>query len=324
MAATSQLRRRLLAGALASAALAGLPRSAAAAPFPTRTIRLIVGQAPGGQTDTMARLVAQKFAARWKESVVVENHGGAAGTIAGRMVARAPADGHTLLVGSNATIASAAVQTDTAAYDPVRDWAPVGRIARVGYVLAVRSGLGAATVREFVELARAGADGISLATVGAGSNAARALGLLERAAGVKILEVPFKGGAPGLQAVVAGQVDATFCDLALALPFVSAGTVRILATGGSRRLALAPDVPTFAETGLPGVVAEPWYGIVAPTGTPAAVITELSGALHAALNDDDIRRRFANLGYEAIVETPEEFAVAIRLEAEQARGEQQR
>ena len=216
------------------------------------------------------------------------------------------------------------MQTETAAYDPVRDWAPVGRIARVGYVLAVRSGLGAATVREFVELARARADGVSLATVGAGSNAARALGLLERAAGVKILEVPYKGGAPGLQAVVAGQVDATFCDLALALPFVPAGTVRILATAGNRRLALAPDVPTFAEAGLPGIVAEPWYGIVAPAGTPAAVIAELSAALHAALNDEDIRRRFASLGYEAIVETPEEFAVAIRFEAEQARGDRQR
>jgi tripartite-type tricarboxylate transporter receptor subunit TctC len=325
--AASPSRRRLLAGALAGVALAGLPRSAAAAAaaasFPTRTVRLIVGQAPGGQTDTMARLVAPQFAARWNESVVIENHGGAAGTIAGRMVARAPADGHVLLVGSNATIASAALQAETAPYDPVRDWAPVGRIARVGYVLAVRPGLGAATVREFVELARARAEGVSLATVGAGSNAALTLTRLERATGVRILEVPYKGGAPGLQAVVAGQVDATFCDLALALPHVPAGTVRILATAGNRRLALAPDVPTFAEAGLPGIVAEPWYGIVAPAGTPPAVIAELSAALHAALGDEDIRRRFAHLGYETIIETPEAFATAIRSEAEQARGSRQ-
>ncbi len=200
----------------------------------------------------------------------------------------------------------------------------MGRIARVGYVLAVRAGLDAATVREFVDLARVRAEGLTLATVGTGSNAARALGLLESAAGVKILEVPYKGGALSLQAVVAGQVDATFCDLALALPFVPAGTVRILATGGSRRLTLAPDVPTFAEAGLSGVVVEPWYGIVAPIGTPAAVITELSDALRAALNDKDIRRRFASLGYEAIIETPEEFAIAIRVEAEQARGDRKR
>lgn len=320
----SPLRRRLVAGTLASATLAGLPLPAVAAPFPTRTVRMIVGQAPGGQTDTLARLVAQQFAARWKESVVIENRGGAAGTVAGRMVMQAPADGHTLLVGSNATIASAAVQMDPAPYDPVRDWAPVGRIARVGYVLAVRSGLRAANVQELVELARVRADGITLATVGAGSNASRALRLLERAAGVKILEVPYKGGAPGLQAVVAGQVDATFCDLALALPFVPVGTVRILATGATRRLALAPDVPTFAEAGLTGIVAEPWYGIVAPTGTPAAAIAELSDALHAALNDEEIRRRFVDRGYEAIIETPQEFAVAIRFEAEQARDDRQR
>lgn len=312
-------RRRFLSGALALALAGGLPATVRAqgAPsrFPGRTVRVLVGQAPGGQTDTIARAVAALLAERWKEPVVVENYGGAGGTVAIRMAARALADGYTLLAASNASIVAAALQSETPGGDPVRDFAPLVRLVRIGYALAVRPGLGVTSVPQFVARARARPEAVSLATVGAGSNASQALAKLERAAGARILEVPYKGGALGLQAVVAEQVDSAFCDLALALPFAANGAVRILAVTGPRRSPLAPDVPTFVEVGFPGVIAEPWYGMLAPAGTPAAIVAELAASLRAVLADADLARRFAALGYEIIADTPAEFAAAIRLEA---------
>ncbi len=318
--AISPGRRRCIAVMLAGSTLAALPRRGMASTFPSRPVRILVGQAPGGQTDIIARLVAQQFSTRWNQTVVVENYGGAAGTIAAGMVARAAADGHTLLMGSNASLAAMAIQPGNAGHDPVRDWALIGRAVRVAYVLAVRSGLGVATVREFVARARARPEALSLATAGAGSNAERAARLFERAAAIRFLEVPFKGGAPALQAVVAGQVDGVFCDLAIALPFAASGSVRIVAAASRRRLALAPDIPTFAEAALPGVVAEPWYALVAPTGTPRDIVAEIASALRAALAEADLVRRFAALGYEPVAESQEEFANAILAEVDLARG----
>ncbi len=318
--AGSPARRRWLAGACAAAAGAWLPGAARAERFPSRTVRIIAPQAPGGPSDTVARLVAQHFAERWTASVIVENHGGAAGTIAGRLVARSPADGYTLLVGSNAPIASAAIQTEGAGYDPLRDWTPVGRIVRVGYVLALRPGLGVTTLRELVAFARGRAEPLTIATVGVGSNSARAVIQFARVAGIPLTDVPYRGGAPGLQAVITEHVDGTFCDVALALPFLAAGKVRIPASCGRSRLPLLPDVPTFAEAGFPGVVAEPWYGIVAPAGTPAPVVAEIAASLRAMLADPEVGRRFKALGYEPIVEPPEAFGEAIAAEVAQARA----
>jgi tripartite-type tricarboxylate transporter receptor subunit TctC len=313
-------RRRWILGACAAVTVPSLSGLAGANGYPTRPVRFIVGQAPGGPSDRMARLIAREFAERWREAAIVENHVGATGMVASRMVAQAPADGYTLLVASNSPFAAAALDPETAGYDPLRAWAPVGRVARADYVLAVRRGLGAATVREFVALARARAESVSLATAGAGSNSARALTLLEQIADIRILNVPYNGGSAYLQAVVAGHVDAIFVDLALALPFAASGAIRILAACSPQRLPLAPDVPTFAEAGFPGVLTEAWYGIVAPAGTPADIIAELVATLHSTLADPDVRQRLTTMGCEAIVESPEEFAAAIRREVEQVRA----
>lgn len=320
---TSQLpttRRRWIAVACATVAATWFSTPVLAARYPSRTVRVIAPQAPGGPSDTLARMVALYFADRWKEAVVVENHGGAGGTIAGRMVARSPADGHTLLVGSNAALASAAVQSEGAGYDPLRDWAPIGRIVRVGYVLAVRPGLGVTTLAEFVALARRRPEPMTVATVGAGSNAARAVAQFSQAAGIGLLDVPYKGGAPGLQAVLAGHVDATFCDVALVMPHLPTGAVRVPASVGGRRLTLLPDVPTFGEQGYPTLDSPPWYGIVAPAGTPALVVGEIAAALRAMQTDPEVSQRFRTLGYEVIMETPEEFGAAIAAEVAQARA----
>jgi tripartite-type tricarboxylate transporter receptor subunit TctC len=312
--AASPGRRRSLAGAWALALGPWVAVRAAPAGFPSRPVRIVAPQAPGGPTDTLARIAAQHLSVRWKEGVVVENPAGAGGAIGARVVADAPADGHTLLLASNGVLAAPPAGVDAAGFDALRTWAPIGGIARVGYVLAVRPGLGATTLGAFVAKARARPEALTVATVGGGSNSAKALALLERAAGIAVLEVPFKGTVPALQAVVGEHVDAIFCDFILAQPHVAAGAVRLLAACGRRRLALAPDLPTFAEAGIPGVVAEPWFGLVAPKGTPAAVVAEIAAALQAMRTDPEVGRRFATLGYEAIVDTPEGCAAAIDAE----------
>ena len=309
-------RRRGLAFAWALALGPWVAARATPVRFPTRPVRIIAPQAPGGPTDTLARIAAQHFSARWKEGVVVENPAGAGGAIGARVVADAPADGHTLLLASNGVLAAPPAGGDAAGFDALRTWAPIGGIARVGYVLAVRPGLGATTLGAFVAKARARPEALTVATVGGGSNSAKALALLQRAAGIAVLEVPFKGTAPALQAVIGEHVDAIFCDFILAQPSAAKGALRLLAACGRHRLALAPDLPTFAEAGIPGVVAEPWFGLVAPKGTPAAVVGELAAALHAMRADPEVGHRFATLGYEVITDTPEGCAAA--LDAEQA------
>ena len=307
-------RRRCLAAAGALALTPWIAVRATVPRFPSRPVRIVVPQAPGGPTDTLGRMAAHHFSARWKEGVVVENSGGAGGAIGARVVADAPGDGHTLLVGSNAVMVAPPAGLDAAGFDPLHTWAPIGGIARVGYVFAVRPGLGAATLGAFVAQARARPGALSVATTGAGGNSSKALALLGRAAGIDVIEVPFKGTSPALQAVVGGHVDAVFGDFILAQLHVASGALRLLAVCSRRRLALAPDLPTFAEAGVPGVVAEPWFGLVAPKGTPLAAVAEVAAALRAMKTHPEVVQRFATLGYEAIADTPDEFALAIEAE----------
>lgn len=309
------MKRRLFLLAGVAAATGAWSAHAARTTYPSRTVHLVVGQTPGGQTDTMARLVASHFAVRWDSSVVVDNVPGAGGLIGGRAVARAAPDGYTLYVGSSANIAWAALQSADAGYDPRIAWTPIGRIARLAFVLAVRRDLGTASVREFVRRARVKPEGVTVATVGAASNSGRALRLFERATGAKMLEVPYKSAAPSVTAVVSGEVDATFCDLASAL--AHSDSLRLLAQTAARRSPLAADLVTFAEAGVPGLVVEPWYGLVAPAGTPPEVASELAAALRAALTDPDLVHRFLAFGYEVVLESPAEFGAAIRDELQQ-------
>jgi tripartite-type tricarboxylate transporter receptor subunit TctC len=267
----------------------------------------------------MARLVAQEFSQRWEQTAFVENHAGATGMIAGRLVAQAAADGYTILVSSNSVFAAAALDEQLAGYDPLRAFAPVGRVARGAYVLAVHPGFGA-TVQKFVARARAQPDSVSVATAGVGGNSARALILLQQVAGIRLIDVPYNGGGYDIEAVIAGHVDATFVDLGVALPFAASGEIRVLAACSPNRLALAPELPTFAESGFPGVVTAAWYGVAAPAGTPAAIIAELVATLHSTIADSNVRKRLAAMGCDPISETPEEFAAAIRVEVEEARA----
>jgi tripartite-type tricarboxylate transporter receptor subunit TctC len=313
--------RRRFSRALAGGALLIVANGRAAGDgYPSRTIKVIAGQTPGGPTDLLARLVAHHLSDRFRENVVVENHGGAAGTIAARMVAAAPPDGYTLLLGSSGSLALAAARTDLGPYDPIRDFALITRIARVGYVFVVRPGLNATTLAQVVSSARILGRPMTIATVGVGSNSSYATAQFARASGLAVTDVAYKGGAPGIQAVVAGEIDGTFVDLTTVRALAASGSLRIIAACGRKRLALAPEIPTFVEGGYPGVVAEPWYGVVAPAGTPPSVIATLTTAMHAMLAEPAVAQRFAGLGYEAIVESSEEFGAAIRAEVTGARA----
>lgn len=311
-------RRRLCAFGIAAGIAASLPSRGAGASFPSRTVHIVAGQAPGGQTDTIARAVAAHLGTRWSEAVVVENVAGAGGLIAGRAVARSAPDGHTLYVGANSNIAWSAAQAPNAGYDPRVAWAPIGRIVRLGFVLAVRPDLGISTAREFAARALARPEGVTVATVGEASNSGRALRMFERATGAKLLEVPYKSTVQSVQAVVSRDVDAAFCDLTAALPQAHASTLRLVAQTSTHRSPLAPDVATFREAGFPTMVLEPWYGLVAPAGTPPDVIAALAAALRAALTDETVAGRFKALGYEILLDSPDEFAAAIREELKTA------
>jgi tripartite-type tricarboxylate transporter receptor subunit TctC len=303
-------RRRVCALALAAGAVASWPIRARAASFPSRTVHLVIGQAAGGQTDTIARMVSIHFASRWGASVVVENVPGAGGLIAGRTVARSIPDGHTLYIGASSNIAWSALQTPNAGYDPHVAWAPIGRIVRLGFVLAVRPDLDVANVREFAVRTRAHPESLTVASQGENSNSGRALRMFEKAIGAKVLEVPYKATVQSVQAVVAGEVDAAFCDLSAAL--AQRDRLRVLAQTARRRSPLAPDIATFKEQGFPQVALEPWYGLVAPAGTPPDAVAALAVALRAFLTDERVAERFKALGYEIILDTPDEFAAAIR------------
>ena len=310
--------RRGFLGAAVAAAL--WPARSRASVYPARTVRLMVGQAPGGQTDTIARAVAQRWSERWEVSVVVENQAGASGTIAARTVAHATPDGYTLLLGSSASLVLAPVTLGDVGYDPLRDLVVVGRVARVTYGLVVRAELGAATLREFVALARERPGALTLATVGPASNVGVLATRFARAAGIDLLQVPYKGGAPGVQALLAGQVDATICDLSLVRTQVAAGALRLLAMVGQQRSQLAPEVPTLRESGYADVGDDPWYALAAPAHTPAAVIDALYAAVRATTRDPEMRRRFGALGYEMFDESQADAARVLAAELAQARA----
>jgi tripartite-type tricarboxylate transporter receptor subunit TctC len=279
--------------------------------FPSRTIKIIVGQGPGVTSDNLARLVAAKLTEIWDQPVVVEGHAGAAGTIAANMVAKAPGDGYMLLLASSANLVMATVAVEGLRYDPIRDFAPIGRIARIPWALVARPSLPVKDIAELIAYAKANPGRLTAGTTGPGSTAAYGVDTLAERAGIEILNVPYRQQGLAIQGLLAGEIDLALTDLAVLEPHVKAGNMRFIAAGGSRRAPSVPDLPTFAEQGFPEIVLEPWYGIAAPAGTPPAVVSRLSEGLTRALRANDVRGQILALGYDPIDETPAEFAAAI-------------
>jgi len=301
---------RIAAVLLAAAALhTGI---AAAQTYPAKPIRLMVPFPPGGSTDIVARIVAQKLSAQLGQPVVVENRGGAGGTIGTAVVAKAAPDGYSLLVGTTSTHVVAPSVYAKLEYDPVKDFAPVSLMAVTPYLLVVNPAVQAKSVKELVDLMRAQPGRLNYASAGIGSTTHLAMEMLKSASGTFALHIPYSGNGPAGAAVIAGQVEILFGSLPAVLPHAKSGRVRALAVGTLKRSPSLPEVPTVAESGYPGFDASLWLAIMAPAGTPAAVIERLNKEVVAAVSAPDTRELLDKNGAEVLTSTPAELAAMIR------------
>jgi len=295
---------------LATAALhAG---SAAAQAYPVKPIRLMVPFPPGGSTDIVARIVAQKVSAQLGQPLIVENRGGAGGTIGSAVVAKAAPDGYSLLVGSTSTHVVAPSVYAKLEYDPVKDFAPVSLMAVSPYLLVVNPAVQAKTVKELVDLMRAQPGRLNYASAGIGSTTHLSMEMLKSASSTFALHIPYNGNGPAGAAVIAGQVEILFGSLPAVLPHVKSGRVRALAVGTLKRSPALPEVPTVAESGYAGFDASLWLAILAPAGTPAPVIERLNKEILAAVSAPDTRDLLDKAGAEVLTSTPAELAAMIR------------
>ena len=299
----SSLAAALLA---ASALLTG----AAAQDYPSRPITLVIPYPPGGGNDVMGRSVAEKMSKTLGQTIVVENRAGAGGSIATRQVARAAPDGYTLVLGGTGTLAVNPTLYDNVGYDPRKDFAPVGLIGTGQLILVVNPNVPVKTIPELIALAKKETGKLSYASSGIGSGIHLGAVLFEQMAGVKLTHVPYRGTAPALTDLIGGHVQMFFSSLPPAVAIAKEGKVRPIAVTGAARSAVFPDLPTVAET-LPGYEAVLHYGIIAPAGTPDAIIRKLSVALREAVASPDTKIRMAADGTEPLPSTPEEYAADI-------------
>jgi len=305
-------RRILLAGTVLAP---GVSRVAEAQQedYPSRVVRVVVPFAAGGGADAVGRAVAERLSARLGRPFVVDNRPGAAGNIGTEQVARAAPDGYTLLVtGPNhATNPHLFRQLP---FDPVRDFAPVSLLTSAPYVLVAHAGLEARNFQDLLALARARPGVIAYGSAGNGTAGHLAMELIKSTAGIDLVHVPYRGSPPLLADLVSGQVSVGFDNVLSSAPLIAAGRLRALAVSGARRAPALPDVPTLAESGLPGFDVTVWQGLLAPAGTPAPIVARLNTEIVAALRSPDLRARLDQLGVEAIGSSPEEFARFLNAE----------
>jgi tripartite-type tricarboxylate transporter receptor subunit TctC len=294
----------------AFSALLALP--VCAQDYPLRPVRLIVPFPPGGGNDIVARAVAQELGKSLGQQFVVDNRAGAGGAVGAELAARSPADGYTLFLGGVGSHVVNPSLHPKLSYDPIRDFAPVTLIASAPSVLVVHPSLQAARLAELTALAKAHPGKLNYASNGNGSSAQLAAVLYESMAGVRMVHVPYKGVAQALVDLMSGEVQLMFGTLVAILPHIKAGRLRALAVTGRDRSALLPEVPTLAESGLPGYEAGSWYGILAPAGTPGAIVARLNAEINAAIRQPEVRERLAAEGAEVVGGTPEQFAAHIR------------
>jgi len=295
---------------LTAATLAGTTVNAAESNYPSRPVRMLVGFTPGGTSDVVARIVSRKLTDIWGQQFVVDNRAGAAGMIATDLTARAAPDGHTLIFISS-TFSMQPSTTPNLPYDPLRDFTPVSLVVSSGYFLVVHPAVEAKSVKELIALAKARPGQLSCATAGPGSAIHVAAELFRSMANVNILLVPYKG-AVGVTDLIAGQVSMSLTGYAQTIGHVKSGRLRMLGISTANRSPLVPDVPTIAESGVPGFDVSIWYGLIGPAKIPAPVLAKLHGGVTQALNAPDVRKSLTDLSLEVVGNTPEQFAAIIR------------
>ncbi len=284
------------------------------AAYPTKPIRMIVPFPPGGPTDVVARLIGFKLSERWGQQVVIDNRAGAGGTIGAEMAARAAPDGHTLVMGSTANMAVNVTLYPKLSYDPVKDFVPVNLAAITPNLFVVHPNYPAKNVAEFIALAKAKPGTINYATGGVGTPSHLAAELFKTMAGIEMNHVPYKGSIPALTDIMGGQVTLMFDSMASALPLVQSGKLKALAQTGAKRVGALPDLPTVAESGLPGYEVAGWFGVFAPAGTPREVVNKLSTEISRILALPDVKARYSALGAEPGPGNPDEFAAFLKSE----------
>lgn len=284
----------------------------AADSFPSRPLRLIVPFPPGGGTDIIARMVSQRLNDAFGMQVVVDNRGGASGIIGTELAVRANPDGHTLLIGSVSTICINASLYKKLPFDTVKDLAPVSLVASTPSMLVVGNTIAAKSVKELIALAKAKPGQLHYASPGSGSSAHLGGELFKQAAGIDIQHVPYKGTGPAVTDLVSGQVAMFITNMPSVLPMVKANRLRALAVTSLQRSALVPDLPTVAESGIPGFEVIVWYGVLAPAATPKPIISRVNQEVRKMSGMQDVKERLSVQGAEAVSSTPEEFAKRIR------------
>ncbi|WP_293747590.1 tripartite tricarboxylate transporter substrate binding protein [Limnohabitans sp. Rim8] len=300
--------RRAVFAALALSACTGVFSQPA---YPDKPIRLVVPYPPGGFTDILGRLLSAQLQTRLGQTVVVDNKGGGGSTIGSAMVARAPADGYTLLLVAPDLAINESLMASRLSYDARKDFSPVIRAAWSPMVLVTHPSVPAKNVNEFLALAKARPGKINFASGGIGTGAHLALELFKTRAGVDVTHVPYKGNGPATSDLLGGQVSAMFLQYAVAKPHVAGGKLVMLATPSGKRSPAIPDVPTLAESGLPGFDVEPWFGIVAPAGTPTAIVNRLNAEIGKIMQQNDVKDLLASFGAAPSISSPQEFGKFI-------------
>jgi tripartite-type tricarboxylate transporter receptor subunit TctC len=304
------LRTFVALGCLAIGATAGEAQT-----YPTKPVTIIVPAAPGGVTDALGRVLAQRFSEAWGQQAIVENKAGANNQIAAEYVAKAPPDGHTLLIGPEVAFVVNPSLYSKLSYDPVKDFTPIAGLVTINQALVVNPSLPVDSVKDLIALARSKPGELNYGTFGIGSSGHLNMELLQALAGVKFQPVHYKGATPALTDVMAGHIQMMFISVGSAVPQWRAGKVKLLAVGAGKRMPLLPEAPTVAESGLAGYEAVSWFGLFAPAGTPPDVVAKINGEIRRTFADPEFRKSFLDRQYfESIAGSPEQLADYLKSE----------
>ena len=310
----ASIKTLLIALGITFTVACGLMTTARAQTYPDRAVKIVVPYPPGGFNDTLARISSEKLSKLWNQSVVVENKPGGNTTIGNSLVAKSPADGYTMLISPLPFSVLPALYGDKLPYDSIKDFQPLIWAGSAQNVLAVRNNLPIRNVKELIEYAKKNPDKLNYGSTGSGSSNHLSMELFMSMTGTKLVHIPYKGSAPAVAALMGGDTDLMFDNVPNIMNQLKAGSVRAIAVTGLKRSSLFPDVPTVAESGVPGYEVNVWFGLQMPAGTPKPIVDQVNQQLAAIYKSEDVTKRFNDQGVEVVASTPEGFANLIKSE----------
>ena len=310
----ASIKTLLIALGITFTVACGLMTTARAQTYPDRAVKIVVPYPPGGFNDTLARISSEKLSKLWNQSVVVENKPGGNTTIGNSLVAKSPADGYTMLISPLPFSVLPALYGDKLPYDSIKDFQPLIWAGSAQNVLAVRNNLPIRNVKELIEYAKKNPDKLNYGSTGSGSSNHLSMELFMSMTGTKLVHIPYKGSAPAVAALMGGDTDLMFDNVPNIMNQLKAGSVRAIAVTGLKRSSLFPDVPTVAESGVPGYEVNVWFGLQMPAGTPKPIVTQVNQQLAAIYKSEEVTKRFNDQGVEVVASTPEGFANLIKSE----------